>query len=96
MWGIVLNEAMNQGLPVIATDAVGAAIGGLIEHGKNGIVVPEKNSEAIHEALVLLLKNRNLRVRMGKNAAQTIRSFDHHKSFEGFDAAIRYVTGTDI
>jgi hypothetical protein len=27
-WGLVVNEAMNQGLSVIATEAVGAAAGG--------------------------------------------------------------------
>ena len=35
-WGMVVNEAMNCGLPVVATDAVGAAAGGLILHGHRG------------------------------------------------------------
>ena len=39
-WGMVVNEAMNQGIPVIATDAVGAAAGGLVRDGRNGLVVP--------------------------------------------------------
>jgi glycosyltransferase involved in cell wall biosynthesis len=34
-WGMVVNEAMHQGLPVIATDAVGAAAGGLLRDGRN-------------------------------------------------------------
>ena len=29
-WGLVVNEAMHAGLPVVATDAVGAAAGGLV------------------------------------------------------------------
>ena len=48
-WGLVVNEAFNQGVPVIATDAVGAAAGGLVENGVNGFVVPEGNSRAIEE-----------------------------------------------
>ena len=36
-WGLVANEAMNQGTPVIATDAVGAAAGGLVRHERNGL-----------------------------------------------------------
>ncbi len=32
-WGLVVNEAMNRGLPVIASDAVGAAAGGLVRDG---------------------------------------------------------------
>src|SRR5207248_2427309 len=29
LWGLVVNKAFNQGVPVVATDAVGAAAGGL-------------------------------------------------------------------
>ena len=36
-WGLVLNEAMLFGLPVLATKMVGASKD-LIEHGKNGYV----------------------------------------------------------
>ncbi len=43
-WGLVVNEAMNQGLAVIATDAVGAAAGGLVRDGRNGLVVPAGDS----------------------------------------------------
>src|SRR5581483_4620011 len=32
-WGLVCNEAMHQGRPVIATDAVGAVAGGLVRDG---------------------------------------------------------------
>ena len=35
-WGLVINEAMDRGLQVIATDAVGAAAGGLVRDGRNG------------------------------------------------------------
>ena len=39
-WGLVVNEAFHQGVPVIATDAVGAAAGGLVQHERTGLVVP--------------------------------------------------------
>ena len=39
-WGLVVNEAFDQGVPVIATDAVGAAAGGLVQHERTGLVVP--------------------------------------------------------
>ena len=35
-WGLVVNEAMLQGTCVIATDAVGAAAGGLVSDGETG------------------------------------------------------------
>ena len=35
-WGLVCNEAMHQGRPVIATTAVGAVAGGLVRDGETG------------------------------------------------------------
>ena len=39
-WGLVVNEAFDQGVPVIATTAVGAAAGGLVRNEETGLVVP--------------------------------------------------------
>ena len=38
---------MNRGLAVIASDAVGAAAGGLVRDGVNGLVVPAGDSGAL-------------------------------------------------
>ena len=45
-WGLVVNEAFNQGVPVIATDAVGAVAGGLVRHERTGLVVPAGDARA--------------------------------------------------
>ena len=50
-WGLVVNEAMNQALPVIATDAVGAAAGGLVRDERTGLVVPAGDADALAAAL---------------------------------------------
>ena len=42
---------MNQNLPVIATDAVGAAAGGLVRHERNGLVVRAGDPDALAAAL---------------------------------------------
>jgi glycosyltransferase involved in cell wall biosynthesis len=91
-WGLVLNEAMNQGCPVIATTAVGAAVGGLVEEGKSGFVVPERNSEALRDAIVRLLADPQKLREMKAYARKAIQEWDHHKSFKGFKQAIEYVT----
>ena len=44
--GLVLNEAMKQGAPFIATYAVGAAAGGPVQDGGSGFVAPERDSAA--------------------------------------------------
>ena len=46
-WGLVVNEAFHQGVPVIATDAVGAAAGGLVQHERTGLVVPAGDADAL-------------------------------------------------
>jgi glycosyltransferase involved in cell wall biosynthesis len=89
-WGVVINEAMNQACPVIATDAVGAAVGGLVEEGKNGFVVPEKNSEALRDVITNMLSNRVRHLQMKEYAKRSIQDWNHLKSFHGFREAIDY------
>lgn len=50
-WGLVANEAMHQGTPIIASNEVGAVAGGLVRHERNGLVVPSGDEEALAEAL---------------------------------------------
>lgn len=65
----VCTEAMACGLPVITTTNTGAAE--LIEHGKNGFVVPIRSPEAIAEKLQLLYCDAELRRQMGQAAFST-------------------------
>ena len=91
-WGIVINEAMNQGCPVIATNAVGAAMGGLVQQGKNGIIVPERNAEALRNAIVNLFSDERKLAAMKEFTRQEISSWDEKKSVQGFSEALRYVS----
>jgi hypothetical protein len=89
-WGLVVNEAMNQGLPVIATDAVGAAAGGLVQSGVNGFVVPERDSRALAKAMERILTDVNLRADMSQNARRIIAGCDNERMINGFQQAIEY------
>jgi glycosyltransferase involved in cell wall biosynthesis len=91
LWGLVINEAFNQGVPVIATDAVGAAAGGLVQDGVNGFVVAERNVEPLRQALQLILEDTELRERLSTNAKQTISKWDNENMVLGFRQAIAYV-----
>ena len=90
-WGLVVNEALNQGLPVIATDAVGAAAGGLVQDGINGILVPERDRSTLAQALQCILDTPGLRQRMGCQAQQIIADWDNERMVLGFRQAIDYV-----
>lgn len=49
-WGLSVNEAMNFGLPIIASDLTGCA-DDLIESGVNGYVFPTGNIDKLHQAI---------------------------------------------
>jgi N-acetylglucosaminyldiphosphoundecaprenol N-acetyl-beta-D-mannosaminyltransferase len=83
-WGLVVNEAMNQGTPVVASDAVGAAMGGLLRDGGNGLVVPEGDAAALAQALARVLADDDLRARMGQAALETIAGWTYERMARGF------------
>jgi len=91
-WGLVVNEAFNQGLPVIATDAVGAAAGGLVRDGVTGFVVPERDSAALAAALRRVLGDRALRDALGARAREVVAGWDNERMVRGFRDAIDFAT----
>jgi colanic acid/amylovoran biosynthesis glycosyltransferase len=71
---VSLMEAMAFELPVVATSLSG--IPELIEHGKNGLLVPERNAAALADALERLAHDPLLRRRLGVAArAQVLAGF---------------------
>lgn len=49
-WGVVVNQALASGLPVLASDQVGAACD-LVESGVNGLLFPAGDGEALYRAM---------------------------------------------
>jgi glycosyltransferase involved in cell wall biosynthesis len=49
-WGVVVNQALGAGLPIICSDAVGASID-LVEPGINGAIVPAGDAMALYKSL---------------------------------------------
>ena len=91
-WGLVANEAMNRGLPVIASDAAGAVAGGLVRDGRNGLVVPAGDSNALAAAIRRLAADPLLRARLGEAGAQDVRVFTYDAWAEGFSRALASLT----
>jgi len=87
-WGLVINEAMNRGLPVISSDAVGAAAGGLVRDGRNGLVVPAGDSDALAGAIRRLAADPELRARLGEAGARDVRAYTYDAWAEGFSSAL--------
>lgn len=89
-WGLVVNEAMHAGLPVVASDTVGAAAGGLVVDGRNGYVVPERDPAALAEALRRLVSDAELARRFGRQAREDAGQFDYARMAGAFEAAVEH------
>jgi glycosyltransferase involved in cell wall biosynthesis len=87
-WGLVVNEAMNRRLAVIASDAVGAGAGGLVRDGENGLIVPAGDTGALAAALDRLAGDPQLRERMGVRGSEDVRAYTFDAWAEGFSAAL--------
>ena len=63
-WGLVILEAMQVGLPVIATNE--GAIPQIIDEGITGFVVEKENPQQLADKIEFLLNNPETRSNMGK------------------------------
>jgi glycosyltransferase involved in cell wall biosynthesis len=90
-WGLVVNEAFNQGVPVIATDAVGAVAGGLVRHEQNGLVVPAGDADALGSAIRRLHDEPELRARLGRAAKEAVSAYTHEAWAAGFSRGLSAV-----
>ena len=87
-WVFVVNEAMYFGKPVIATNAVGSAFD-MIKNGKNGFIVPEKETTPLCDAMKKILENPDLEVRMQEESKRILfENFNYQNMVEAFNAAI--------
>jgi glycosyltransferase involved in cell wall biosynthesis len=89
-WGLVVNEAMHAGRPVVVSDAVGAAAGGLVRQGENGLIVPEQQPNALRDALEALLSDRERVRQMGEQARSDAARFTHERMAAAFEQAVAH------
>jgi glycosyltransferase involved in cell wall biosynthesis len=87
-WGLVCNEAMSQGRPVVATTAVGAVAGGLVRDGETGLVVPAGDPVALAAAVNRLLDDEPLRARLGSAARRAVGPYTDEAMADGIGRAL--------
>jgi glycosyltransferase involved in cell wall biosynthesis len=90
-WGLVCNEAMHQGTPVIASDAVGAAAGGLVTDGRTGLVFPAGDADALAARITALAQAPELRTRLGDEARTAVAAYTPERWAEGMSRALKAV-----
>jgi len=87
-WGLVCNEALHQGTPVVATTAVGAVAGGLVRDGETGLVVPPGDPQALAQAIGRLLADEVLRDRLGAAGRQALAGHTYAAMADAFGVAL--------
>ena len=74
---LVVIEAMMMGLPIIRSDTQGASE--QVNHGVNGFLFKNEDSNELKYYCMKLLKNENLRISMGKKSREiAINKFDEN------------------
>ena len=88
-WGLVTNEAMNAGIPIIATTEVGAARD-LVRDGENGFVLSPGDVDGLSRALLTIFSDREGRERMGRKSLEIIDKWGFEQDVDGIRQALRY------
>jgi glycosyltransferase involved in cell wall biosynthesis len=89
-WGLVVNEAMSCGLPVIVTSVAGCAAD-LVLDGWNGFVVQPGDPSQLGDAMKRLACDSKLRAEMGSSSAQRVEAFSPAAWAEGLARAVESV-----
>lgn len=66
-WGVVIQEALSAGLPVIATRQTGAAFD-LVEEGKNGFLIEADDEDQLYDRIVWFSEHQELIPGLGERA----------------------------
>jgi glycosyltransferase involved in cell wall biosynthesis len=86
-FGVVVNEAMLSGCPVIVSDKVGARFD-LVRNSETGFVFPVGNIEILAELLGEMLPARERLQQMGDRAREGMADWSPEKNIDGLVGAI--------
>lgn len=89
-WGLVVNEVMNAGKPVILSDHVGCGPD-LVQDGDNGFIVPVGDIKLLGDRLKQLVSNRELAGKMGEESLKRIGQWSFREDLEGLLYALERV-----
>jgi len=92
-WGLVVNEAMQFGLPVIVSDHVGCQID-LVEPEKTGLVFSSGDAESLAACVSRLMGDPDNARAMGEAGRRRISTFTTAEAARGILAAIGVVPAT--
>jgi len=88
----IVPIAYSFGKPVVVTDV--GALSEVVDHGRTGLVVPPRNVQALADAIITLLRDKQFRRRMGANGRKKMQEewFPEvvaRRTAETYESAIR-------
>jgi glycosyltransferase involved in cell wall biosynthesis len=93
-WGLVVNEAMNAGRAIVASDQVGSAPD-LVRPGVNGAIVPAGDEAALAAALADIVADPQRCRAMGEASRRLIAGWGFEQDVAGLKQALATVLGRD-
>lgn len=87
-FGLVVNEVMNAGKPIIATTDVGAAID-LIRNDNNGYVVKSGDVNGLKEAIIKALSDDKMLSEMGNESLRIINKWSFKEDVDGVISCLK-------
>ena len=74
VWGLVINEAMANGLPIITTIKCGAGKE-LVKNGVNGRLIQPESTQELKSSILSMLNNQDKLTRMGEESLRIISKY---------------------
>ena len=90
-FGMVLVEAMVQGIPAISFDCP-CGPKDIIKEGVNGLLVPEGNTQALADAMSLLINTPTLLADLSAHAPEILRDFSEKAVMTQWENLFKHLT----
>jgi len=96
IWGLVLNEAMAAGLPVISSPNAGSTCDLVIE-GETGFIADYNDTAKVVDRMEWMMDNRDNCIEIGKKAREHVsRKASLQKAAESFISALNIYNTTSV
>jgi glycosyltransferase involved in cell wall biosynthesis len=92
VWGLIINEAVSLGKPVVTTNTVGCAYD-IVERFQCGYVVDERDSDALYRAIRNIIAEPETAAALSANGiVATNTTFNFEKMAQSFVCAIQRIS----
>jgi 1,2-diacylglycerol 3-alpha-glucosyltransferase len=92
-WGLVVNEAMASGLPVLVSNRCGCAAD-LVKQGENGFTFNPLDTEEISELMLKMSTRLTISAAMGRQSEKIIKDWSPDKFVYNLERAVNIAADT--